>query len=286
MEQLFDIAGTIIRVCGADSDMSNQLGQLAAFTTESDTWDWEIHFRIVDAFPEPRGECVFIDSGRRVYKDGEVYISYIGSVENDLRNTHIWKKRENKEGTALIKRSAVVNRIHSKTILTAMEIEHLVVANNGFLLHASCICNNGQAIAFTGLSGIGKSTQAALWERLRGAEVINGDRIVIQRSNCGFDAVGIPFSGSSGICINRRIPLAAIVCLSQAQSTKIDAMTGIRAFRTIWEGCSLHTWDRDAVDRCSQSVQAAVNQVPIFHLACTPDESAVLALEDALERLK
>lgn len=286
MDKLFDIAGAIVRLTGLDGDIFEYPGRLAAFATDADCWQQELHFHIADQLPEPQGECVFADPGRRVYKNGEDHISYIGAVAGSLDGAYIWKKRNKNVGTVLVKRSALVHRISTKVVLMAMEIEHLAVAGDGFLLHASCICHNGRAIVFTAPSGTGKSTQAALWERLRNAEVINGDRIMIQQMAHGFDVVGIPFSGSSGICINRRIPLAAIVCLSQGNDTVIEKLSGFRAFRLLWEGCSVHTWDRSDVAHCSETVQAAVDRVPILHMTCTPDEAAVFALEDALERLQ
>ena len=47
---------------------------------------------------------------------------------------------------------------------------------------------------------------------------------------------GIPLAGSSGVCQNAQMPLAAIVYLSQAKETTIAPLTGFRAFRSIWEG--------------------------------------------------
>ena len=109
----------------------------------------------------------------------------------------------------------------------------------------------------------------------RGAVMVENGQVLVG---------GIPFSGSSGISENVSLPLAAIVYLSQAPQTRITRLSGVRAFRSIWEGCSISVWDRQDVDLCTHSVSAAVCAVPVFHLACTPDESAVIALESALEQ--
>ena len=114
--------------------------------------------------------------------------------------------------------------------------------------------------------------------------MINGDRIMLRSGQYGWEAVGIPFCGSSGIRENRILPLAAVVALSQAPVTAVAPLTGVRAFRKIWEGCTLQTWNRQDVDRCAGYVEALLGSVPVFHLACTPDISAVEALEAVLNQ--
>ena len=152
----------------------------------------------------------------------------------------------------------------------------------GCILHASYIAWKDKAILFTAPSGTGKSTQAALWQTLQGAEVINGDRAVI-RMDAGVPvACGLPYAGSSGICKNRTLPLAAIVYLSQAPETELHTLTGYRAFRRIWEGFSLNVWNRQDLLTGTEIVDEIIRKVPVFHLACTPDESAVTILEQEL----
>ena len=56
-----------------------------------------------------------------------------------------------------------------------------IFADLGMLvLHSAYIVTSaGEAILFSGPSGVGKSTQAALWERCAGARVVNGDRALV-----------------------------------------------------------------------------------------------------------
>ena len=99
-------------------------------------------------------------------------------------------------------------------------------------------------------------------------------------------AEGIPFAGSSPYCKNRRLPIRAIVYLGQAKETSIRILQGYEAFSKIWEGVSVNTWDKEDVELVSGAVQEVARQVSIFHMPCTPDESAVIALEDALRKLE
>lgn len=286
MEIKIDLAGTILRVTGPDEEMFREPGVLAPFVTGSERVDREISCAIVNDFPAPPESCVFHDASRWVYRDGAATVSFMGSVGNTPENAYIWARREGNRTDIRMKRDAIPSRITPKTLLYGLEAEYLIVHNRGFLFHCSYIEYEGTAILFTAPSGTGKSTQAELWRQYRGARVINGDRAAVCLGGSGFRAWGVPFSGSSGISHNSCLPLRAIVYLSQAPRTAIQPLKGVQAFRKLWEGCSLHTWDREDVAACSETVMKAAAQIPVFHLACTPDESAVLALEQALNQLQ
>ena len=174
------------------------------------------------------------------------------------------------------------DHISLKTTLECMAAEHLTIENNGFILHSSFIKLKDEAILFTAPSGTGKSTQAELWKTLRGAAIINGDRSVVRWEGDHIWTEGIPFAGSSSYCENESLPLRAIVCLSQAPSTSIRRVKGYEAFLNIWKECSVNAWDTKDVEKLSSIVTHVVTTIPIFHLACTPDESAIIALEKAL----
>lgn len=285
MELKIDLAGEILRITGPDHEMFLEPGPLAPFITEEDRIDREVNCGIVDELPQPRGVCIYHDARRWVYRDDDADISYIGAVADSADRAYIRTERRSGRTDIRVKRAALPSRITSKTILNGLEAEHLAVTRNGFLFHCSYIDWQNSAILFTAPSGVGKSTQAELWRRYRDAKIINGDRAVVRLGEKGVEAWGVPFSGSSGISHRSCLPVKAIVCLSQAPKTTIRRLSGVRAFRSIWEGCSLHTWDRDDVTRCSETVLQVVSQIPVFHLACTPDESAVCALEDALSQI-
>jgi hypothetical protein len=115
-------------------------------------------------------------------------------------------------------------------------------------------------------------------------EVINGDRSAVRLVDGEVCACGIPFAGSSNICKNITLPLGAIVYLKQAPRNQIRRLRGAEAFRKVWEGCSVNTWDKADVAAVSETVQQVVCAVPVYELACTADEQAVKILEEALRQ--
>lgn len=282
MEIKINLAGQILRISGADGEMFPEPGILAPYVCEAARVDRDIVCRIVDRLPEPAGVCLYHDASRWVYQSGDAVVSYMGAVERSVEDAYIRAEHRERTTDLQVLSSSLNGRIPAKTVINGLEAEHWITQNDGFLFHCSYISHEGGAILFTAPSGVGKSTQAELWRLHRGARIINGDRAVVRLGQQGIEAWGVPFCGSSGISNRSCLPLRAVVCLSQAPKTTIRPLIGARAFRLLWEGCSVHTWNRSDVLRCSETVQRTVEQVPVFHLACTPDESAVLALEQAL----
>ena len=78
--------------------------------------------------------------------------------------------------------------------------------------------------------------------------------------------------------------MAAIVYLGQAPVTSIRRLRGYAAFKRIWEGCSVHTWEPEQMKAVSALVAATAGYVPVYYMPCTPDESAVEALENMLTK--
>ena len=254
---------------------------LLPFRTEPCEADHCIDFFMVDTQPKPEGIPVYSDTYRTVFRTPNAVVFYDGGDGCFMR-----LQRGQKYSHVQLWKNAVPKHITVKLVLTALCLDAMLIDRGGFLFHASYIQYQGKAILFTAPSGTGKSTQADLWCRLRGAELINGDRAAVTVGAEGVFVHGIPFCGSSGVNKNVTLPLRAIVSLSQAPSTSIVPISGLRAFRQLWEGCTVSNWDRQRVSACTDLVSKVIGHVPVFHLACTPDESAVIALEQALSDLR
>lgn len=239
-------------------------------------------FSLTETLSPPENLCITIQPGFRVYEEKGWTVRYIGSVEQSWEYAYMRVAQRSMEHRIELKKEKFQEIIGVKTILNSLTFEHLITQAEGFLLHSSYVQWLGRGILFTAPSGTGKSTQAALWEQYRGAEVLNGDRTAVRAVDHGIFAYGVPFSGSSQICKNRTLPLAAIVYLKQSAATSIRRLRGAEAFRRVWEGCSINTWNKEDVAKASETLQRVLLSVPVFELACTPDESAVVALEGAI----
>lgn len=286
MERYYSFAGITIRITGDDAVMYKDDGILASYSVTPRAYDHTVFFDLVQHLEPPVGQCLFQSDAMHVYGDGDRRIRYSGALENGLDGAYLRIERKGNISCVQGTNQWSVDRISPRMVLNTLEAEHHIVSNGGFLLHASFVRWKDGAILFTAPSQTGKSTQAELWCRLRGAEQINGDRAAVMVSSSEVHAWGIPFCGSSGISKNINVPLKAIVYLSQARETTIQRLTGLRAFSRVWEGCCVNAWEREDLQRCTDAVLQTISQVPVFHLACTPDETAVIALEHALLEMR
>lgn len=281
-ERHYSFAGVDITLAMPEERFFADDRALKAFVSEPGTNPHRFDFRFVGALSAPTGEQMAEPGGFMAYADGETDTRYFGSVRNGWESAYLRVSHCGKTHNVEVKNSSVPGRIGTHTVLGALSAEHLVLEEGGVVLHASYILHNGKAILFSAPSGTGKSTQADLWKNLRDARIINGDRAVIRIREGQALACGIPFAGSSEYCENVTAPLAAIVYLGQSPKTQISQLTGFRAFRRVWEGCSVNTWNRADVEAATKIVEDIIGRVPVYYLPCTPDETAVEALEGVL----
>ena len=161
--------------------------------------------------------------------------------------------------------------------------EHLLHRNR-LCLHASCVDTPVGGILFSGVSGIGKSTQADLWCRYRNARQINGDRPILSREDHGWRGWGSPYAGSSKVYVNESCRISAIILLKQAPTCSVRRLAPLKAFQAVWAGLTVHSWDAAFVEKASSLTVDLVSTVPVYEFDCTPDEEAVNYLEQVLRK--
>ena len=281
----YSFAGVEYQISMPENIMYTDERFLAHFAVESTEKPHIFNFNYCEELSPPMGQCVTAKPGFRVYSENNTYVRYIGSVEKNWGNAYIRAEHNGRTHNIQLKKSQFTDRVGTHTVLSALAVEHLIVQAGGVVFHCSYIEHNGKAILFTAPSETGKSTQADLWNKYREARIINGDRAAIRNVDGKIYACGIPFAGSSKYCINKTLPLEAIVYLAQAPITSIRKMRGYEAFSKIWEGISVNTWDKEDMEKVSTLVKQVAEKIPVYYMPCTPDENSVIALEKALEGL-
>lgn len=226
--------------------------------------------------------CDFIDL--RVYEDdngliwefidvntNEVY-SYLVDYDESEKLIYILNKNEN-----------VFSKIGD--IFRRINIHGSLLKKGIIILHSNYIIHTDEAILFTAPSGTGKSTQGSLWERYKGAEVINGDRSTIALKNNEYYAYGFPFSGSSNICKNKEAKLKAIVAIEQAKENSVRKLSDIEAFKFLFKEIAINRWNKEEVKIAMTLIEELISKVPVLFLSCRPDEEATDVLYEELLRL-
>lgn len=153
------------------------------------------------------------------------------------------------------------------------------------ILHASYIDIGGEALLFTAPSETGKSTQAQLWCEYGGAELINGDRVLLGEKKGVWHAYGYPNCGSSEICLNRTLPVRAIVVLQQGEENRVEELTASRQVRSLVSGMVLYPWDSEEISLALTAASQICSQTQVIRLVCRPDADAVRVLKSYLEEV-
>ena len=164
-----------------------------------------------------------------------------------------------------------------------LSLERRMNSYKNYILHSSYIVYQDYAILFTAPSGTGKSTQADLWKKYRGIEIINGDRTLLTKDENQFYANGWPICGSSKICYNRRYPLKAIVMLEQGPANEIRELTGIEKTRRLLKEITINYHDQEYLDNALNFIEQLIKELPIIILSCTISQEAVDILDDYLK---
>lgn len=164
------------------------------------------------------------------------------------------------------------------TLLNHLALDKTMNEHGRLLLHASFIETERGAVLFTAPSGTGKSTQAELWRQHRGATIINGDRAGIWRGEQGWLAGGVPWSGTSGISLNRILPLRAVVILRQGPENVLETPRASESLKALMEQTTINPWNREMYLRTQQHLIDLIQSVPVYRLRCRPDEGAVEVL--------
>ena len=172
---------------------------------------------------------------------------------------------------------------HFRYFWSSVSLSQLLLPFRVLLFHASYISYKNKAILFSAPCGTGKSTQAELWRIHKDAEIINGDKAGVSIDAEGINAHGLPFSGTSGICKNRSMPLSAIVILGQAKENRIRRLNGTEAIMCLIENIYLDFIAPGEMQSCVDLLIELLKKVPVYRLDCTPDEHAVEKLAKELK---
>ena len=252
--------------------------QWEQFEFESNQADINITCRISEPFPETNGG---IKSGEFIVSaDGDKICREVTMGTHHGALTRYSRSDISVSETHFTEESYPV-MMDSRYMWSSISLAQLLLAHKSFFIHSSFISVNGKSILFSAPCCTGKSTQASLWEKYRGAEIINGDKAGVLVEN-GVYACGVPICGTSGICKNKTLPLGAIVLLSQAPVNTVRKIKGVEAIQSVLQNVYL---DLIAPNEQAEVVDLLIEllkTVPVYSFGCTPDENAVIALENEL----
>ena len=276
----FRIAGVVITMQTEQTLAEDD--RFRPFISEEETGDFRAVFRQVERLPEVPKAVLYEDLCYRVHPDGKggFQRSFFDAPGDKTAYGLVTCDGADIQVKYLQKGARCVSEFGNSFF--HLGLEFLLIQKDRICLHAACVDTAMGGILFSGPSGIGKSTQAELWCRHRGARQINGDLPVLEKTDSGWLAWGSPFAGSSQCHINDNCGVTAIVILQQAKENTLRRLKGVEAFRAVWSGITVNSWNRAFTERACDLTLELVAQVPVYELACTPDLRAVEILEQGI----
>ena len=180
----------------------------------------------------------------------------------------------------------VLNRDTKHPFFSLTDREYMATADllslraanmGGCMLHASSLRINGYGIAFSAISGTGKSTQTGLWQKYFGERVtmINDDRPAIFFEDGAPIIHGTPFSGKADINNNISAPLKAIIFLTRATECSIEQLDTPDAYHQLANQIWRPFHDTDTSIKMLEALETLIKTVPIYMLHCNISEQAV-----------
>ncbi len=155
-----------------------------------------------------------------------------------------------------------------------------ILLTKGILhLHSSFVLYHGQAILFTGPSGIGKTTQAELWRDYQGAKIVNGDAALLRKEGDRWWAYGTPIHGTSPYCENEQAPIRVLVVLEQGSRNQLSRLNGFSALSSCLPEFYRPRMDGKTEEIFWNTADELFREIPVWKLTCRPDK-------EATERLK
>ena len=149
-------------------------------------------------------------------------------------------------------------------------------------LHAACVELDGLAVAFTGKSGLGKSTRARAWVEGLGAQFISGDRPAVRLEKDGCVACGVPWDGKEQIFRDVERPLKCILEVRRSPANYVRRLSEEQARQVIMQQSFIPMWDTDAAVMAIANVRGLIRKTPVYRVFCGAEAEDARAIYDIL----
>ena len=241
----------------------------------------EYFLEIVDELPQLDGKCVSERIDLKVYQKNGLEYRRMNFME--MEESYGQYEEISQNQAKLYLKRKFVHMINVDTVFVSLfAMEKRMLDNEAMVLHCSVLKVQDGVILFSGPSGIGKSTQAGLWTKYRGARVINGDRTLLKKENGRWMSLGWPICGSSEICCNESYLVKAVVFLGQARENHGMRLRYFDAIKSMISQITVNGWNPPFVEKIWSLAEDFAIEIPVFEYECNMEESAVDMLEKLL----
>lgn len=154
-----------------------------------------------------------------------------------------------------------------------------LLGRRGIILHAAGALVGGWGMAFSGVSGAGKTTLTRLATGRPGWEPLSDDRVIVRVGEAPPGVWGTPWSGEGRVAENRSGEMAGLLFLEQGPSHGIRLLRPAEALPRLFQTASLPWYDGDYLEESLTACGRIVETVPCGMLTFQPDVGAIEAIE-------
>lgn len=172
---------------------------------------------------------------------------------------------------------------HVEGCFKHIALPEVMMSFGRMIFHAALLEIPEGGLLLAGPSGVGKTTQSALWRDCGSAMEINGDRPILYKENGHWYAAGSPYAGSSHSYVNKSVRIAGIAFLCQdSVDCAIDLRAG-EAFRYLYKNMVMNVWNRAYMQRIVDMSAELAGEVPCCLMRCTARLTSVHVLHEWLK---
>lgn len=255
-------------------EISNAFGNFIVNDFKTNALPYVIDFKEVEDMCIPEATPFFEDGRTLIYRTETGNFFRVFRERNkgiyafnrcDFENRYI--------EVICLKRAAAYFR-DLQAVFNYISWENILLHENKLMLHASYVETPLGGLAFSGPSGIGKSTQADLWVKHGNGRMLNGDKLILAKEQ-SWNGYGSPYAGSSNCYINDFCAVRAIFFLDQGDCCSLRSLDITESFKRIYSGITLNRWDGAYVEKACDLAYQLAKDIPAYEFTCTPDKNAV-----------
>lgn len=162
---------------------------------------------------------------------------------------------------------------------------YAVLNHHACVLHGVVMEYNGMGILVLASAGTGKTTHTRMWRDHKNALILNGDRCLCRKNDGVWYAYGMPWSGSSGEYINRRVPISCIVCLNRGLQNTVQPLSIFDGTISLMQRIFAPVWPGELQNQAFSYCEELSSEIPVLDFYCRPDLESVEVLAQAIQSL-
>ena len=145
----------------------------------------------------------------------------------------------------------------------------------GLVFHATGVIYQGEGYLFAGYGEAGKSTTAALWQTLPGALAVNDDKVIVRKTQAGYQLYGSPWPGMGGMALPDSAPLKKVFIIEHAANNQFTELKPAQAVSELLARAVLPLWDTEKMVFTLDFLDQLTQDIPCQKLGFVPDKSVI-----------